>query len=80
MVLEICDASLSDVIYQEKAASASIFGKIGSVTSAIWDIASGCAHIHRNGVVHYDLKTANILIKSTGTGIICKIADFGVRL
>ncbi len=32
-------------------------------------------HIHSNGVVHFDLKPANILISDSGT---LKIGDFGM--
>ncbi|KAJ8330278.1 mitosis inhibitor protein kinase swe1 [Batrachochytrium dendrobatidis] len=39
------------------------------------DIARGLAHIHRQGIVHLDLKPGNIFISADGT---LKIGDFGM--
>ncbi len=44
------------------------------------DIASGMTYLHSVGVLHGDIKSANVLLKSTATdlrGFCCKIADFG---
>ena len=37
-------------------------------------IASALAHCHSNGVLHMDIKPANILVNSQG---VCKVGDFG---
>jgi len=47
---------------------------------SLMDIASGMAYLHSVGILHGDLKSANVLLKSTATdlrGYSCKIADFG---
>jgi len=41
-------------------------------------IASGMAYLHKNGIVHRDLKSANVLIVKGTNGMVCKIADFGL--
>jgi mitosis inhibitor protein kinase SWE1 len=38
-------------------------------------VVQGIHHIHSNGVIHFDIKPANILISSTGS---LKISDFGL--
>lgn len=45
-----------------------------SITSAI---ASGLEYIHNQGIVHLDIKPANLLMKDQWS---CKIADFGCSL
>ncbi|KAK2078157.1 hypothetical protein QBZ16_004025 [Prototheca wickerhamii] len=45
------------------------------------EVAKGMAYIHENGVVHGDLKPANILLtthRSDRRGYVAKIADFGL--
>ncbi|KAL5483167.1 hypothetical protein ACEPAI_8396 [Sanghuangporus weigelae] len=37
-------------------------------------IASGLAYLHRNGVVHSDIKSDNVLVSASGNALIC---DFG---
>jgi len=39
------------------------------------DIAKGLSYLHNNGVLHRDLKSANILVNAQGTA---KLADFGL--
>lgn len=46
----------------------------------LMDVASGMDYLHSLGILHGDLKSANVLLKSTATdlrGYQCKIADFG---
>lgn len=56
------------------------------LTSAVWvwrhrgqqvalDIARGLAYLHEKGVVHLDLKPANVLLAAEGTA---KLADVGL--
>jgi len=44
----------------------------------MWEIANGLAYLHHNGIIHRDLKAANILIFEEGDHMECKITDFGL--
>lgn len=51
------------------------------VYKALLDTASGLGYLHSIGVVHGDLKSANVLLKGASRdlrGFSCKIADFGL--
>ncbi|WVF67343.1 hypothetical protein IAT40_002097 [Kwoniella sp. CBS 6097] len=47
----------------------------GRVWKIIRELSEGLNHIHSNGVIHFDIKPANILISATGS---LKIGDFGL--
>src|SRR5262249_10654893 len=47
----------------------------GQIAGYAIQIAEGLAHAHRNGIVHRDVKTSNILLDAQG---ILKITDFGL--
>ena len=47
----------------------------GYVFKTLLDVATGMQYLHGLGIVHGDLKAANVLLKSTNTdnrGFICK--------
>lgn len=44
----------------------------------MWEIGCGVAYLHENGIIHRDLKTANVLIFEEGDGLVCKLTDFGL--
>lgn len=56
-----------------------LFGKLNErlVASYVVKILEGLDYLHRNDVVHCDLKAANILSTKTGN---VKLSDFGVSL
>ncbi|ORX40486.1 kinase-like domain-containing protein [Kockovaella imperatae] len=47
----------------------------GRVWKIVRELSDGINHIHSSGVIHFDIKPANILISSTGS---LKIGDFGL--
>ena len=52
-----------------------------SIYRSLLDITAGMDYLHSAGVMHGDLKGANVLLKSTATdprGFQCKLADFGL--
>lgn len=44
----------------------------------IADVLAGLEHVHSRGIVHCDIKPENILLSLDTTGLIARIADFGV--
>lgn len=42
------------------------------------DVLQGLSFLHKNNIVHRDLKTQNILIKNSAEGPVAKITDFGI--
>ena len=76
IVLELCDGSLDSILFTENDNCTFTSGE--KLLAAALDICNGCSFMHQNGIVHYDLKTANVLFQNAKDGIICKIADFGV--
>ncbi|MBI2377742.1 MAG: serine/threonine protein kinase [Deltaproteobacteria bacterium] len=49
-----------------------------TIASIVNGAARGLAYAHRAGIVHRDVKPANILVRGHGTSIEVKIVDFGV--
>lgn len=51
--------------------------------ASIWkichDVAAGLSHIHSHGLVHFDIKPANVFfVTHVRLGALCKIGDFGM--
>ena len=74
MIFEMCDGTLADLL-SGKPMSEGPDVRIKAIT----DIVAGCLHIHSFNVIHFDLKTKNILYRVRGNKYTFKISDFGVR-
>lgn len=51
---------------------------VSSAVRICLQVASGLHHAHQEGIVHRDVKPANILVGGPKSGRIAKIADFGL--
>ena len=52
-----------------------------SVAERDWYYCPGMEYLHAAGILHGDLKPANVLLKSTSAdrrGFLCKLCDFGM--
>jgi serine/threonine-protein kinase RIO1 len=65
--------SVADLLHYVQKADITI--SESTVCQIVHNVASGLHHIHTHGLVHMDIKPANLLIVSPG---IIKIADFGM--
>ncbi|CAL8464929.1 g4464 [Coccomyxa elongata] len=80
LLLEYCDGGPLD-----RAIANRRFRKnMAAIYLSLMDIAAGMIYLHSLGVVHSDLKGANVLLKSApvtaqdARGFVCKLADFGL--
>ncbi|KAL7718531.1 non-specific serine/threonine protein kinase [Entamoeba marina] len=71
IVMEYMDGSLLTIVKQLGSLTESLASKY------IGQVLAGLAFIHAEGVVHRDIKAANILVTKSGS---VKIADFGVSI
>lgn len=73
LVLELCSATIEDYCqgtYQ---------GKMPPDVKALFQMAEGLDYIHSQNLVHRDISTGNVLIKSNDdkNEVVLKISDFG---
>ncbi|CAL8465124.1 g4659 [Coccomyxa elongata] len=91
--LEDADATVETLLLMEYAdlgtldrriVQGRLKGDLVSMLLCLIDISAGMSYLHSIGLLHSDLKGANVLLKSCAVtpndprGFICKIADFGM--
>ncbi|GBG00256.1 hypothetical protein Rsub_12900 [Raphidocelis subcapitata] len=83
LVLELCDLGcLRDALDAGAFYTAANTLNYAAILDTAADVARAMAHLHRHQVVHSDLKTRNVLLKSDGgeRGVVAKVADFGLAV
>ena len=68
-ILEYCDNTLDKIIYKNKNCE-------NDIKYYFKQIVNGLSYLHKNNIIHRDIKPKNILIKNN----IIKICDFGFSL
>lgn len=70
LVFELCDHDLAGLL-----SNANVKFTLGEIKKIMQQLLEGLFYIHRNKILHRDMKAANILITKTG---VLKLADFGL--
>ncbi|XP_039271701.2 cyclin-dependent kinase 9-like [Styela clava] len=70
LVFELCDHDLAGLL-----SNATVKFTLGEIKKIMQQLLEGLFYIHRNKILHRDMKAANILITKTG---VLKLADFGL--
>lgn len=74
MILEYCDVG-NLLTYQSKLKTKTF--QLREALDILVEVMKGLKVIHDNNYIHRDIKSENVLIKSTEAGLKYKIADFG---
>lgn len=79
---EYCDrGTLGDMLAEKKLLLPDGRPNLVNIYMCLLDVASGMQYLHDQGVMHSDLKPANVLLKgvrNSSRGFVCKLADFGL--
>ncbi|TYI27745.1 hypothetical protein ES332_A05G197800v1 [Gossypium tomentosum] len=65
--------SIYDLLHKQKSGF-----KLPLLLKLAIDVSEGMSYLHQNGIMHRDLKAANLLMDENGVRDVVKIADFGV--
>eukprot|EP00191_Tetraselmis_sp_GSL018_P002999 CAMPEP_0177596840 /NCGR_PEP_ID=MMETSP0419_2-20121207/11358_1 /TAXON_ID=582737 /ORGANISM="Tetraselmis sp., Strain GSL018" /LENGTH=539 /DNA_ID=CAMNT_0019088901 /DNA_START=352 /DNA_END=1971 /DNA_ORIENTATION=- len=86
IVMEYCEmGSLAEAIKSNlftvsQAASSSQLVDLQVILKIAEDIARGMLFLHRQDILHADLKPNNVLLKQTNDGVQAKLTDFGLSV
>ena len=67
---------VEELLHEKKTVAVSMFNRI----QIAWHAARGMAYLHDQGLVHKDIKTANLMLSGhvdDSSNFTCKVADFG---
>ena len=80
LVMDYCDAgNVETAIIKQKFHNENGKPKLPLIVGILTDTARAVAYLHKAGIVHGDLKPANIMLQSSGQRFpIAKVADFGL--
>ena len=81
--MELCDGNVLNLFVKshEKLIDTGPPSNMKLRLKAISEIAEGLSYIHECGIIHFDVKTANILyVRSAENKFNFKITDFGVNM
>ncbi|GBF89307.1 hypothetical protein Rsub_02184 [Raphidocelis subcapitata] len=83
LVLEYCElGSLRDALDGGAYRLANGTLNYAAILDTAADVARAMLHLHRQQIIHSDLKARNVLLKASksGRGAVAKVADFGLAL
>lgn len=72
ILMELMEASMNDVLHNPLFSEYNTWA--GSLLAIAIDVSRGMSYLHRQGVLHCDLKPANVLLSASW---VAKVADFG---
>ena len=73
LVLEYCETDLVKILKGMEKFNASF--ELGYIKHLLFELLSGINYLHKNYIIHRDLKLSNLLLTKDGT---LKIGDFGL--
>ncbi|MGW1188749.1 protein kinase domain-containing protein [Streptomyces sp. NPDC002559] len=74
----VADGSLRDWIDDRRLYAGDPADALARILDVAVQAARGLDHAHGRGVVHQDVKPANVLLDATADGIVAKVTDFGL--